>query len=77
MDPNDQNPMGPVGDQGVPTSDQGGQAPDTGSMPPSSGPQTPSEEGTGEIAPPPPAEEPQTQVPTEDSQESSGGQSSL
>ena len=30
MDPNDQNPMGSAGDQGVPTSDQGGQVPDTG-----------------------------------------------
>ena len=78
MDPNDQNPMGPVGDQGVPTSDQGGQVPDTGpTTPPAApGPQEPPEEGTGEIAPPP-AGKPQTPVPTEDSQESPGGQSSL
>ena len=74
MDPNDQNPMGPAGDQGVPTSDQGGQ-PDIGPTPPAPGPQEPPEEETGEIAPPPPVEEP-PQVPTDDSQESSGGQPS-
>ena len=82
MDPNDQNPMGPADDQGVPASDQGGQAPDTEPTtpppaPPAPGHQEPPEQGTGEIAPQPPAEEPQTPVPTEDSQESPGGQSSL
>ena len=84
MDPNDQNPIS-SGDQGVPTppSDQGGQVPDTGQVPPTPEQQTPPEEGTGEISPPPPVSEPETQIPDNDSQgpvggqEPSGGQSTL